>query len=174
MPVFKSKLPPWCIICINKSAWLVSVHLKNYHKVDLSPQPAPGRDGMYQPPWTSLCAPLSTAHSSFCRDLILTSGSINWFCLRLHFIQTESAGCPLLGLLRHSTLCFQGSSLLDHPDVHRGCCLSILTAMTCSLSLHCHLSVLLMDVWMVHPDSCWTSADTSVLCPGTLACTSFG
>lgn len=28
------------------------------------------------------------------------------------------------------------------------------------------LSVLLMDVWMVHPDSCWTSADTSVLCPG--------
>lgn len=35
-----------------------------------------------------------------------------------------------------------------------------------SRSVLLSLSLLLMDVWLVHPDSCWTPANMSVLCPG--------
>lgn len=174
MLVLKKKLPPWRIICINKNAWLVSGHLKNYHKMDLSPQPAPTRDGMLPAPLNlPLCAP------QYC-SLFLLQGPHHDFwphqlVLPVFAFYTDgicrmssSGAAPSLHIMLPGFIPVgpsrRSSLLFVHPHYHDVLSGSVLPS----------LSLLLMDVWLVHPDSCWTPANMSVLCPGDTACTSFG
>ena len=103
---------------------------------------------------------------------LLSAGTSSW-------LLAPSAGFACICISYRQNLqdvLFWGCSITPHYASRAHPCWTIQTfivVVVCPSSLLWHalwvctaISVLLMDVWMVHPDSCWTSADTSVLCPG--------